>query len=61
MLRAYPEQILRNATQNAAKPTNLQNSNYYPYIPIEYWSVLGITVVILGFSLILAIYYLGKK
>jgi len=61
MLRAYPEQIIKENRESQVKYVYLQNPQYIPIIPKEYWMVLGISILITGISLIVAIYYLGKK
>ena len=57
--RAYPTEYI-----NKSKTIPTQSSNqvvYQPYIPREYWIMLGIAIAGLTLALIIAVYYLGKK
>ena len=71
--RAYPDEywyqlqkqnISTNKSLQANTPNITTSTNYnqqYPYIPREYWFILGIAITGLVLALLLAIYELGKK
>lgn len=57
--RAYPTEYLNKSKTISTQPSN--QVVYQPYIPREYWIMLGIAIVGLTLALVIAVYYLGKK